>query len=450
MPKYFPGSDPDIKGSLDEKGKFCDKEFPNNINSLFNEKNELINYKDQDFYEDYLDEFKKEKKETEKNIKEYNLEWKRISDLVSSDLDEENKKYPIKQNELGDCYFISFLRRLKEVQPSLYYSLIRYYDFKLGYYEINFYDNNGEEIIVYVDDYILVYPNRIPLFSSLKKDEQYAIGRYLLIEKAFAKMNGSYFNINGGYQGINSSYAITGINPIFKRKKFFNLEIDSIYKVIKDEIDTKNILLTGSKDSVSLVGIESGHMYSVISVDEDYKSKIKIIELDNPWGENDKMENFSLNLESKYNYIEKELKEFNINNKNNGKLKILIKNLKEEFDLMEIVEFNEVEKENKTILDGCPSPEDNPSWRHHPPEIKDGLKRKGFLEILGVDFESQKKFFQKYQYDIDKGIYELTVQFNKYGTNKNTFYKFMGISSSGIFSMLNPFNIYNYLFGNNQ
>lgn len=263
-------------------------------------------------------------------------------------------------------------------------------------------------------------------------------------------MNGSYFNINGGYQGINSSYAITGINPIFKRKKFFNLEIDSIYKVIKDEIDTKNILLTGSKNSVSLVGIESGHMYSVISVDEDYKSKIKIIELDNPWGENDKMENFSLNLESKYNYIEKELKEFNINNKNNGKLKILIKNLKEEFDLMEIVEFNEVEKENKTILDGCPSPEDSPSWRHHPPEIKDGLKRKGFLEILGVDFESQKKFFQKYRYDIDKGIYELTVQFNKYGTNKNTFYKFMGISSSGIFSMLNPFNIYNYLFGNNQ
>ena len=260
-------------------------------------------------------------------------------------------------------------------------------------------------------------------------------------------MNGSYFNINGGYQGINSSYALTGINPIFKRKKFFNLEIDSIYRLIKDEIDTKNILLAGSKDFVSLVGIESNHMYSVISVDEDYTSKIKIIELDNPWGENNNMNNFSLNLESKYNYIEEELKDFNINNKNNGKLKILIKNLKDEFDLMEIVEFNEVEKENKIILDKCPSPEDSPSWRPQPPEIKGSIKRKGFLEILGVDFESQKKFFQKY-HDIDKGIYELTIMFNKYGTNKDTFYKFMGIQSSGILSMINPINIYNYLFGN--
>lgn len=451
MPKYFPGNPPDIKGNLDKRGKFCDKEFPNNINSLFNEKNELITYKNQEFYQDYLDEFKKEKEETENNIKEYNLEWKRISDLISFELDEENKKCPIKQNELGDCYFISLLRRLKEVKPSIYYSLIRYYDFNIGYYEINFYDNNGEEVIVYVDDYILVYPNRIPLFANLKNDEKYAIGRYLLIEKAFAKMNGSYFNINGGYQGINASYAITGINPIIRGEKFFNLEIDSIYKVIKEELDTENILLNGSKDSVSLVGIEGGHMYSVISVEEDYKSNIKIIGLDNPWGENHNMENFSLNLDSKYNYIEKEIKDFNINNEDNGKLKILIKNLKEEYDLIEIVEFNEVKEEATQILDGCPSPQDCPSWRHRPPEIKGDLKRKGFLEILGVDFDSQKKFFGKYKNDIDKGIYELTVMFNKYGTNKDTFYKFMGIQASGgFFSMINPLNFYHNLFGSNK
>ena len=173
MPKYYPGGEPDIEGNLDEEGKFCDKEFPNNINSLFNEKNELITYKNEDFYSDYLNHFKRAKEDTENNIKKYNLEWKRISELISFEMDEENKNLPINQNELGDCYFISLLRRLKEVQPYVYYSIIRFDDFNKGYYEINFYDNYGNEIIVYVDDYILVYPSRIPLFAGLQKDKKY-------------------------------------------------------------------------------------------------------------------------------------------------------------------------------------------------------------------------------------------------------------------------------------
>ena len=260
-------------------------------------------------------------------------------------------------------------------------------------------------------------------------------------------MNGSYFNINGGYQGINASYAITGINPIIAKDYFFRLHENFIYKVIKEELDAKNILLTGTEECVDLIGIEGNHMYSVRSVEEDYKNKIKIIELDNPWGINDKMESFSLNLESKYSYIEEDLKKFNLENKNNGKLKILIENLKQDFDYIEIVEFDEIKKDVKNILDYCPPPKE-PSGRHQPPKIKGGKKRKGFLDILGIDLQSQNKFFEKYKYDIDKGIYELTEMFNKYGTKKDVFYEFMGIhNSGGFFSMFNPMNIYYKYYG---
>ncbi len=46
-------------------------------------------------------------------------------------------------------------RKNKDIKPEEYSPLIGYYDFNKGYYEINFYDNNGDKIIVYVDDYIL-------------------------------------------------------------------------------------------------------------------------------------------------------------------------------------------------------------------------------------------------------------------------------------------------------
>ena len=76
---------------------------------------------------------------------------------------------------------IAFLRRYKDIKPEEYSELIGYYDFNKGYYEINFYDKNGEKIIVYVDDYILVYQDNTPYFASVKKKNHlFLIDIYLL------------------------------------------------------------------------------------------------------------------------------------------------------------------------------------------------------------------------------------------------------------------------------
>lgn len=179
-PIYFPINE---KQNIENITKFVDKEFPNNINSLFNEYNPLRTYKakpaiESDFKDDpegykaalkkynnylkYLKEFKESKDEMEKKIKSGEILWKRVSDIISEEVDDQRKEYPINQNYLGDCYLIAFLRRYKEIQPDKYYSLIRYWDFSKGYYEVNFYEENGNNIVVYIDDYIIVKPDGTP------------------------------------------------------------------------------------------------------------------------------------------------------------------------------------------------------------------------------------------------------------------------------------------------
>lgn len=353
---------------------------------------------------------------------------------------------------------IAFLRRYKDIKPEEYSELIGYYDFNKGYYEINFYDINGEKIIVYVDDYILVYQDNTPYFASVQEKETFIVGRYLLIEKAFAKMNGSYFNINGGFQGIKASYALSGIIPIQLGESLFSLDELKIYNIIKTIFKTENLIISGTKDEISFKGLYENHMYSILYIEEyDDKSEIKIIELQNPWGINiqEDAEQFALNLDEKYKYIEDNLKKYFSDNIKIGKIKILIKNFKDNFDYLEVVVFNKISEANKKEIEknygGTFFPW--PPGLEGGQKIKGFSKRKGILDILGISEENQNKFFLKYKDNIDQGLYELNNKFIECGTCPRAFNELMDIFdntnnsdnslSSWLKWVVSPFNWFN-------
>ena len=80
--------------------------------------------------------------------------------------------------------------------------------------------------------------------------------------------------------------------------------------------------------------------YTLKNIDD---SKIKIIELQKEL--NKKMQD-NLNLDKKYKYIEDNLKKYFNHNLKMGKIKILIKNFKDNFYYIEVVVFNQILEAN--------------------------------------------------------------------------------------------------------
>jgi len=345
------------------------------------------------------------------------LQWKRISDIIDIKYDKSNK-YFINQNYIGDCYLISFLRSLQYFHPQAYYYLFGTCFPDIGYYEVYFFTENGNNIKVFVDDYVLVDEYNEPYFSALKKDEEelYTVGRNILIEKAFAKMKKSYKNIVGG---SNASCYIVGKDST-SEKDFLTKDNIYIYETLEDNVKVKNIVLCGTinegENPDPLKGLVEGHMYSLLSTEE--KNDLKILKLNNPYGINypEDMENFKLGLEEKYKDIEKEIINYNQNNVNNGNLKLDIKNFKNQFDLVEICSFTEVKKKGKQQPIAGKAP-------ISPLSIKISYeRRKNILDALGIKKEDQKIFIDKCGGNLGKALYLLFKGFIKFGTSKETFY----------------------------
>jgi calpain-15 len=99
----------------------------------------------------------------------------------------------ILQGQLGDCWFLCAVSCLAEM-PQLVERLILTKEVsEEGIYRVRI-CKNGEWQEVVVDDYFPCYPNGEPMFSRAHGNELWV----LLLEKAYAKLHGSYKNIVGG------------------------------------------------------------------------------------------------------------------------------------------------------------------------------------------------------------------------------------------------------------
>ena len=111
----------------------------------------------------------------------------------------------IKQGGLGDCYFLSSISALAKY-PKIIDGIFKSEGLKSnGYYEIILYIDGKPQIVI-IDDYIPVYKSsKQPCFARPNGNEIWV----MLLEKAWAKVNGGYLNIIGGNQ-YESLQALTG------------------------------------------------------------------------------------------------------------------------------------------------------------------------------------------------------------------------------------------------
>ena len=189
----------------------------------------------------------------------------------------------IQQGSLGDCYFLSALAAIAE-KPRLIIKLFENKQVnKYGCYSLFlFIDGQCENIIL--DDYFPVMKTPISsnislIFSRSNGPELWVI----LLEKAYAKIHGSYEKIEAGLceEALRD---LTGA-PSEKLNDFNEKEA---WDFMKNAYDNNYLMIVASEHekNESKKGIVSGHCYSVLDLKLVKLSDgtEKIVKLRNPWG----------------------------------------------------------------------------------------------------------------------------------------------------------------------
>ncbi|CAG9320530.1 unnamed protein product [Blepharisma stoltei] len=186
----------------------------------------------------------------------------------------------ILQGKLGDCWLMSSLCALTERKEAIEKIFCTKEYSVNGIYRLQLY-KNGELQYVTIDDYIPCdAETNKPVFSKNNGSELWV----LLIEKAYAKLHGSYLSLKGGY-AEEAFIDITGW-PAFTY--YFDQIEDKInsgefWRMLNYWHSQRYCLVAATSGEIDEnSGMVSGHYYSIRDVVEVHGNYL--LQLRNPWG----------------------------------------------------------------------------------------------------------------------------------------------------------------------
>uniref|UniRef100_A0A8C1YKG6 Calpain-3 n=2 Tax=Cyprinus carpio TaxID=7962 RepID=A0A8C1YKG6_CYPCA len=220
------------------------------------------------------------------------LEWKRPSDICSNPqfiLGGANRT-DICQGDLGDCWLLAAIACLtlndivlKRVVPHDQSFTENY----AGIFHFQFW-RYGEWVDVVVDDRLPTYKNQLVFTRSGQKNEFWSA----LLEKAYAKLHGSYEALKGGNSleamedftgGLTEFYEITEAP-----KELYNIMRKALKRgsLMSCAID---VLVPTAQRTKTASGLVTGHAYSITGVEQGKRKDgkdlmIRLVRVRDPWG----------------------------------------------------------------------------------------------------------------------------------------------------------------------
>ncbi|XP_074598360.1 calpain-9-like isoform X2 [Brevipalpus obovatus] len=223
------------------------------------------------------------------------FKWMRPKDLVSDPkfILEGASRFDVMQGELGDCWLLAAVANLTLNQKLFHRVVPHDQSFGSNYagiFHFRFWQY-GKWIDIVVDDRLPTINGKLVLMHSKDQNEFWSA----LLEKAYAKLHGSYEALKGG----TTTEAMTDFTGGLT--EFFELQSDScpanIFEILRKASERSSLMgcSIDPKDAMSIEqelpnGLIQGHAYSITAVrlvelrTPRVQGKIPLIRIRNPWG----------------------------------------------------------------------------------------------------------------------------------------------------------------------
>ncbi|KAM8945407.1 calpain-8-like [Pelodytes ibericus] len=214
--------------------------------------------------------------------------WKRPAEITPKPrfIIDGATRQDIRQGALGDCWFLCSIASL--TQNKYFMSLVvpdnqSFKNDYAGIFRFKFWQY-GEWVEVVVDDRLPTKSGSLVFLKSLAANEFWSP----LLEKAYAKVNGSYESLNGGLPVEALEDFTGGTAEIYELQNPPNNLFQTIQKRLKAKslLTCTSVSWSTSYKKITDYNVITNHAYSIIRAEEvSYRTgKVQLIRVRNPWG----------------------------------------------------------------------------------------------------------------------------------------------------------------------